>query len=96
MYSQPCSHVIEQGHEAKVHVQLLMAVEQRKSGIIRRKIHFDFLISAHHDDILHHTSGRLAGEFGEFKTVTMEMDGMDVVAGIAHADTVASALLQVK
>jgi len=71
-----------------------MAVEQGKSGIVRRKIHFGFLISTPHHDILHRTSGRLAGEFGEFKTVTVQMDGMDVVAGIAHADTVASALLQ--
>src|SRR6267142_688897 len=31
-----------------------MAVEQREARIVRRKVHFDFLISADHYDILHH------------------------------------------
>jgi hypothetical protein len=37
---------------------LLMAVEQREAGIVSRKVHFDFLISADHDDVLQHTRGR--------------------------------------
>ena len=96
MESQPGSYVVQQGHEAKIHVQLLVAVEQSESRIVCRKIHFDILISAHHHDILHHASGQLAGEFGEFETVTVKMDGMNVVAGVAHTKTVAPALFQVE
>jgi hypothetical protein len=88
--------VIEKGHEAKVHMELLMAMEQGEPGIVRRKVHFGFLIPSDHYDVLHHTSGRLAREFGQFKTVTVKMDGMNIVAGIAHAKAVAFALLQVK
>ena len=96
MESRPGSYVVEQSHEPKIHVQLLMAVEQREPRIVRRKIYFDFLISAQHHDILHHASGRLAGELGEFEAVPVKMDGMNIVAGIAHTKTVAPALLQVK
>ena len=31
------------------------------------------------------------GELGQFETVTVKMDGMNIVAGIAHADAIALA-----
>ncbi len=36
----------------------------------------------------------LAGEVGEFEAVAMKVDGVDVVAGVAHAEAVALALLE--
>src|SRR6476661_725665 len=37
--------VVEQSHEAKIHVQLLMAMEQREAGVVRREINHDALIT---------------------------------------------------
>ena len=46
--------VLEQSHEPKIHVQLLMTVEERKSGVIGDKINFNFLIASYHHHILHY------------------------------------------
>src|SRR3979490_2402562 len=45
--------VIEKRHESEVHMQLLMTVKQGPTGIVGHKIHFDLLVAAQHDDILH-------------------------------------------
>ena len=63
--------VIKQGHESEIHMQLLMTVEQRQAGVIRRKIYFDLLIAADHDDVLEHTCSRDSCKLSEFETVTM-------------------------
>jgi hypothetical protein len=47
--------VIEQGHEAEIHVQLLMAVKQGEAGIIGNEVDFGFLVSAYHNHIFHHS-----------------------------------------
>src|SRR5207245_10608051 len=69
-----------------------MAVEQGQTGIVSCKVHFDFLISADHDDILHHTCRRYPRELSEFETVPVKMDRMDVVARIVHPQAVTLAL----
>src|ERR1700686_1068317 len=94
--SRSLSAVIEQRHETKVHVQLLMAMEQREAGIIRREIHFDFLIAAHHDHVFHHPGARYSSNLGKLKTVTVQMDGMDIVAGVAHPQAVTLPQFQMK
>ena len=76
-------------------MQLLVAVKERKAGIIRDKVDIDMLVTADHNDILHHARGRLSRNAGDFKTVPVKMDGMNIVAGIAHADAIALALMQV-
>ncbi len=40
--------VLEQSHEPEIQVQLLMTMEQRKPGIIRDEINFNFLITPNH------------------------------------------------
>src|SRR6266571_1702087 len=65
-----------------------MTMKQGQAGIVSLEIHFDFLIPADHDDILRHTCTRLPRELGEFKTVPMEMDRMNVIAGIVHPQAV--------
>ena len=40
------SRVVEQRHEPEVHVQLLMAVEERPTGIVCDEIEFDLLKAA--------------------------------------------------
>lgn len=54
LLSRSCSEVVEQGHESKVHVELLVAMKKRESGIIRGEADFHFLVSADHHDILHY------------------------------------------
>src|SRR5713101_4783992 len=69
-----------------------MTVEQGQAGIVSCKIHFDFLISSDHNDILHHACGRYPRELGEFETVPVKMDRVNVVTGIVHPQAVTLAL----
>jgi hypothetical protein len=47
----PPLNISEQGHEAEVHMQLLVAVKQGEAGIVRNEIDLGFLVSSHHHDI---------------------------------------------
>src|SRR5579864_4441725 len=89
-----CLDVIEQGHKAKVHVQLLMAVEQGQPGIVGGEVYINLLVAADHYDILDHAGGGLSRQLCKFKTVPVKMDGMNVVAGVAHAKAIPFALTQ--
>ena len=68
-----------------------MAVKQREAGIVRDKIHFNFLIPADHDHIFHHARSANSGKLGQFEAVAMKVNRMNIVAGIAHAQAVALA-----
>ena len=80
--------VVEQGHEAEVHVELLVAVEEGEAGIVGEEFDFGFLVAAKHDNVFQDAGGGLAGDADKFETMAMEMDGVDVVALIAEADAV--------
>ena len=73
-----------------------MAVEQRQAWIVRNEIDFRFLVTSEHHDIFPYPRCRLSCEAGQFKAVTVEVDGMDVITGVAHSNAVTLALLQVK
>jgi len=45
------SAIVEQGHKSKIHVKLLVAVEQSEAGIVGDKIDFRFLVAAEHDKV---------------------------------------------
>ena len=56
-FSPTCQHssgIIEQRHKPEIHVQLLVAVEERRSRIVRDEIKFQFRKSAQHNDVLDH------------------------------------------
>src|SRR5262249_44442616 len=90
-YARSCSScVVEQEHEAKIHVQLLMAMEQRQSRMIGNEIKFDFLKAADHDHILNDAGCRLAAHAHKLETVAVEMQRMGVVAGIGGFKAVAA------
>ena len=57
------SLIAEQGHEAEVHVQLLVAVEEREAGIVGDKIDFDLVVTADHHHVFPHAGERDAGVF---------------------------------
>ena len=47
-----CLHVVEERHESKIHVQLLMAVKECRSRIVGDEVDLGFPIPRKHDDIL--------------------------------------------
>ena len=54
------------------------------------------LIAADHDDVFDDAGGGLASDLCELEAVAVEMDGVDVVAGVAHAHAVALALMEME
>jgi hypothetical protein len=64
----------------------------RYLSFVRGEIHLDFLIATDHHDILHNAGHRFSCNCREFETMTVQMDRMNVVAGVPHANTVALAL----
>ena len=73
-----------------------MAVEEGEAGVVGGEVDLDLLVAADHDDVFDDAGGGDASEVGQFEAVAMEMDGVDVVAGVAHVDAVAAALMEVK
>src|SRR5579885_2012223 len=90
------SNVVEKSHESEIHVQLLMAMEERKAGIIRYEIHRNFLISSHHYHVLHHARSRRSHDIRQLECMAVQVNRVEIVTGIPHMDTIAAALLQVK
>ena len=89
-------HVIEQRHEPEVHVQLLVTVEESKTGMIGNEVNLQLLIAAQHDHVLHDARGFRSCEISELKAVAMKMNRMNVVTGVAHPKAIAFALLQME
>ena len=87
--------VVEQRHESEVHVQLLVTVEQRQARIVRGKVDIEFLISAQHNDIFHDPRCDQPCQLRYLKTVSMKVNGMDIVTRIPHVKAIAPALEQV-
>src|ERR1700733_3027112 len=92
----PRSNVVKERHESEIHMELLVAMKQRHAGIVGDKIHFRLLIAAQHHYIFHYAGRRFSRQLHKLETVPVQMDGMDVVAGVAHLDPIALALLQMK
>jgi len=95
-FSWQALDVIEQSHETEIHMKLLMTVKERQAGIVGSEINFDLLIAADHEDILENTGSGLARDPGQLKAVPVQVDRVDVVAGIAHPYAVPLTLMQVK
>jgi len=93
-----CSHsnIVEESHKTKVHVQLLMTVEQSHTRIVSYEVHFGFLVASQHHDVFENASRRSPGQAGQFEAVPVQMNRMYIVTRIAHAKTIAFPLFQVK
>jgi hypothetical protein len=65
-----------------------------KPGIVYRKVHLRFLISANHDNSLHHAAVRMRATLVSSKLVPVNMNGMNIVTGIGHLDAIALSPLQ--
>src|SRR5229473_6084844 len=88
--------IVEQGHETKVHVKLLVTMKQGQARIVGDEVHFRFLIPSQHHDIFENSRGGLSSQTRQFEAVPMQMDRMDVIAGIAHTESIPLAVVQVK
>src|SRR5579862_2801957 len=93
---RPSLNVVEEGHEAEIHVELLVAMEEREAGIIGDEINGGFLVAIEHEDVFANTSRRLASDGGDFECVAMQVNRVDIVTRIAHADAIALPFLQMK
>src|SRR5580704_13429786 len=90
------SLIVEQRHETVVHMQLLVAMKEGEPWIVGGEVDLCFLITAHHDHVLHNPGSWLSSDSGQFKGMAMQMDGMDVIAGIAHPQAIPLSLDQMK
>ena len=68
------SHVIKEGHEAKIHVQLLMTMKESGTGVVRHEIHSHLLVASQHHYVLEQTCCRSSSYAYELKTVTVQMN----------------------
>src|ERR1051325_8164472 len=79
------SHVVKQCHKSEVHVKLLMTVKECEPGIIGNEVDLRLLIPSEHHHVFVNSCCALSGDFREFEAVPVKMDGMDIVARVAHA-----------
>src|SRR5262245_63241733 len=84
------SGIVEHAHKPEIHVQLLMAVEQGGPGVVGHKVELELLEAGQHHHVLDYARARLAADADQFEAVAMEMERMNVVAGIAKFQAVAA------
>ncbi len=90
------SDVVEQRHKPEIHMELLMTVKQGQTRIVGYEVDLSFLVTSQHHHIFHDASSGLSCELRQLKTVPVEMDRMNVVAGVAHSEPIPLPLFQVK
>src|ERR1700674_498456 len=90
------SDIVEQSHEPKVHVNLLMAVKQGQARIVGDEIDFRFLIASQHYNVFENSRSGLSAQARQFEAVPVQMDWVNVVAGIAHSQSITLALHHVE
>jgi hypothetical protein len=73
---------------------LHMAVEEAEAGLVGGEIDGQFLERADHRNILDHAGKRHAGDIGQLEAVAVQVDRVDIVGGIEHAQPVALAARQ--
>ena len=88
------SGVVEEEHEAEVHVGLIVAVEESWAGIVGGEVDVGGGIGRDDENVFAQTGERSAGDAGGFESVTMKMQGMIVGTVIEHTQAIAPALLQ--
>src|SRR5665213_2874308 len=85
--------VLDQLHETIIHMELLMAVHQRVSGIIGNEFYFHGIERHDVDDVLHQAADGSFADAGYFKRMPVQVHRMLVAAAIAKDQSVPFALL---
>jgi hypothetical protein len=73
--------VVEQKHESKIHVQLLVTMEQRQSWMVSDEVEFNLLETTEHHDVFDDAGRRFAADAHKLKTMPVQMQGMNVAFG---------------
>src|SRR5487761_2521345 len=81
--SERLSCVLDELHEAVIHVQLLMAVQKRIAGIVGDEVHFDGVERHDVDDIFHQSAEEFIADARDFKRMTVQMNGVLIAAAVA-------------
>src|SRR3977135_2872547 len=79
-------------HKAIIHVQLLVAMHQRISGVVCDEVHGEGLQRHDIHHVLHQAARRLVIDLRHFEAVPMEVHGGLVAAGVAEQHTVSLTL----
>jgi hypothetical protein len=74
-------------------VILMMAMEERVTGMIGDEVDLRGGIARHADRILQHAGGRLVADPGELECMPVHVDGMLVAAVVVHDEAIAPASL---
>jgi len=90
------THIVEQCHKTKVHVQLLVAMKKGQPRIVGNEIDFCFLITSQHEHIFECSGRGLSRDPGELETVPVKMNWVNVIAGVTHPNAIAFAYLHMK
>jgi hypothetical protein len=77
------SGVLKERHEPEIHVQLLVTMKQCVARIVSHKIELCFLVSTEHYDVLDDAGRWSSRDAREFETMSVKMERVDIVAGIA-------------
>ena len=77
-------------------MQLLVAVKERQSRVVRNEIDFRFLVTSQHQHVFQDSGGGFSCNAGQLKTMPVKMDRVDVITGVAHMNAIALAFLKVK
>src|SRR5215472_13229239 len=77
------SDTVEQSHKTSVHMGLHVAMEEAQARLIGGEIESHFLRAAEHRYVLDHAGRRHPDDAGDLKAVTVQMDRVRVVGGIA-------------
>jgi hypothetical protein len=82
------SDAAQQEHESVVHVDLLVAVEQRQSRLVGGEVEVEALVAAEHDHVLEQAMDGSAGDVGDVEGLAAQVEGVDVVSGVVEAQPV--------
>ena len=72
----------------------MMAVEQRRPGIVGDEIDLHGAVPRHVDGVFHDARGRLVAHPGDLEGMAVEVDRMVVAALVGHCETVALSALR--
>src|SRR5690242_4822759 len=87
--SEQLSRISNKLHKSIIHVQLLVAVPERIAWIVGCEIDFDRIERHHIDHIFLQSADRLFADTGDFKRMSMQMNGMLISAAIAQDKAIA-------
>src|ERR1035441_7844065 len=82
------SNIVKEGHKSEIHVQLLVTVEQGQPWIVGDEIDRDLLITSDHHYIFHYCRSGCSRDVGQLEAVPVEVNWVNVIAGIAHLDSI--------